>query len=163
MWIVFVISTALAAVPSLAAGVVPSPVSIASHAIEDVGWLAGCWENAGGDRRMDEQWMAPAGGTMFGMSRTVSKGRTVASEFLELRQEGTDVFYIARPSGQAEARFKLIEAAPGRAVFENRAHDFPQAIRYTREADGSLLAQIEGPGDNGTTTIDFPMRRGACR
>lgn len=155
-WRVVVFAAALGAAPVVEASVA------APHVVEDVGWLAGCWTNTAGERRMDEQWMAPAGGTMFGVSRTVAKGRTVASEFLELRQEGTDVFYIARPSGQAEARFRLIEAAPGRAVFENRAHDFPQVIRYTRNADGSLLAQIEGPGDTGTTTIDFPMRRGAC-
>lgn len=151
MWNVVVLSAALA---------VWSPA--VPHAIEDVGWLAGCWTNAAGERRMDEQWMAPAGGTMFGMSRTVSKGRTVASEFLELRQEGDDVFYIARPSGQAETRFRLVEAAPGRAVFENRAHDFPQVIRYIRNADGTLLAQIEGPRGGQTRTIDFPMRPGAC-
>ena len=156
MWKAFVLSTALAAgVPSLA-------VRTAPHVIDDVGWLAGCWAHVAGERRMDEQWMAPAGGTMFGMSRTVSKGRTVASEFLELRQEGSDVFYIARPSGQAETRFRLTEAAPGRAVFENRAHDFPQVIRYTRNADGSLLAQIEGPRGGQTRTIDFLMQRGAC-
>jgi hypothetical protein len=155
MWKVVVLSAALAAVSP--------PAPVAPHVIEDVGWLAGCWTNAAGERRMDEQWMAPAGGTMFGMSRTVSKGRTVASEFLELRQEGTEVFYIARPSGQAEARFRLVEAAPGRAVFENRAHDFPQVIRYTRNADGSLLAQIEGPRGGQTRTIDFPMQPGACR
>ena len=151
MWKVVVLSAVLAA---------SSPAQ--PHVIEDVGWLAGCWTSAAGERRMDEQWMAPAGGTMFGMSRTVSKGRTVASEFLELRQEGDDVFYIARPSGQAETRFRLVEAAPGRAVFENRAHDFPQVIRYIRKADGSLLAQIEGPRGGRTRTIDFPMRPGAC-
>ena len=156
MWKVLALSTALAAVP------LPAAAAGGPHVIEDVAWLAGCWTNSAGERRIDEQWMAPGGGTMFGMSRTVSKGRTVASESLELRQEGTDVFYIARPSGQAETRFRLVESGPGRAVFENRAHDFPQVIRYIRNADGSLLAQIEGPGDNGTTTIDFPMRRGAC-
>ena len=149
MWKVVVLSAALAA-------------SSSPHVIEDVGWLAGCWTNAAGERRIDEQWMAPAGGTMFGMSRTVSKGRTVASEFLELRQEGNDVFYIARPSGQSEARFRLVEAAPGRAVFENRSHDFPQVIRYIRNTDGSLLAQIEGPRGGQTRTIDFPMRPAPC-
>ena len=30
------------------------------------------------------------------------------------------------------------------ALFENTAHDFPQRIIYRRDADGSLLARIEG-------------------
>lgn len=156
MWKLVLFAAALTAAPPPAAPGAP-------HVIGDVGWLAGCWTNAAGERRMDEQWMAPAGGTMFGMSRTVARGRTVASEFLELREEGDDVFYIARPSGQAETRFRLTEAAPGRAVFENRAHDFPQVIRYSLDGD-ALLARIEGPGEGGRTrAIDFPMQRAACR
>jgi hypothetical protein len=156
MWKLVVLAAALFGAPSVAAP------GAAPHVIGDVGWLAGCWTSATARRTIDEQWMAPAGGTMFGMNRTVAGGRTVASEFLELREEGDDVFYIARPSGQAETRFRLTEAAPGRAVFENRAHDFPQVIRYTRNTDGSLLAQIEGPRGGQTRTIDFPMQRGVC-
>lgn len=133
-----------------------------SRSIADAAWLAGCWTNDANGRQYDEQWMKPAGGTMFGMSRTVSKGRTSASEFLQLREEGGDVFYIAKPSNQAEARFRLVDARDGYLRFENPAHDFPKVIIYTRGEGGALVAQIQGPMNGQTRTIDFPMRRGGC-
>lgn len=149
----------LAVITAIAIAAPQAPVR---HTINDVAWIAGCWSSAAGARQVDEQWMAPAGGTMLGVSRTVAKGRTVATEFLQLREEEAGVFYIALPSGQAEARFKLAEAADGKARFENPAHDFPQVITYTRQADGALLAQISGKMNGQDRTIDFPMRRGRC-
>ena len=133
-----------------------------AHTIDDAAWLAGCWTREGNGRQYDEQWMKPAGGTMLGMSRTVSKGRTSAWEFLQLREEDGQVFYVAKPSNQQEARFKLTEARDGFLRFENPDHDFPKVITYTRGADGALLAQIQGPMNGQTRTIDFPMTRGGC-
>lgn len=133
-----------------------------TRTIADAAWLAGCWIQQSETRQYDEQWMQPAGGTMIGMSRTVTRGKTPAWEYLQLREEGSDVFYVATPSNQAQARFKLTDARDGFLRFENPEHDFPQVITYTRRADGSLLAQISGPMNGQTRTIDFPMRRGGC-
>ena len=141
--------------------VVTPQAAPARHTINDVAWIAGCWSSAGG-RQVDEQWMKPAGASMLGMSRTVAKGRTVATEFLQLREEADGVFYVALPSGQAEARFKLVAAADGNARFENPAHDFPQVITYVRQADGSLVAQISGTVNGRARAIDFPMQRAGC-
>ena len=74
--------------------------------IEKLSWLAGCWEQKDAQRHVEEQWMAPRGGTMLGMGRTV--------------------------------------------------------VIYRRQADGSLLARIEGERDGRTSGIDFPMKRAAC-
>lgn len=139
-----------------------APAQQKAHTVDDAAWLAGCWTREGNGRQYDEQWMKPAGGTMFGMSRTVSKGRTSASEFLQLKEEEGGVYYIAKPSNQPEARFRLVEARDGHLRFENPEHDFPKVIMYTRGADGALLAQIQGPMNGQTRTIDFPMIRGGC-
>jgi len=50
-------------------------------------WLAGCWASEGGEPGSGEQWMPPAGGTLLGTSRTVAKGRTVAHEFMQIREQ----------------------------------------------------------------------------
>lgn len=133
-----------------------------TRTIADAAWLAGCWIQQSDTRQYDEQWMAPAGGTMLGMSRTVTRGKTSGWEYLQLREEGADIFYVATPSNQAQTRFKLTDARDGFLRFENPEHDFPQVITYTRRDDGSLLAQISGPMNGQTRTIDFPMRRGGC-
>jgi hypothetical protein len=130
--------------------------------IADFAWLAGCWDGSGGNRESLEQWMKPSGGTMLGMSRTVAGGKTVAYEFLQLREQDGDIFYVAKPSGQAEASFKLIKFANQEAVFENPQHDFPQRIMYRLEKDGSLAAAIEGTSKGKLKKIDFPMRRAKC-
>jgi hypothetical protein len=125
-------------------------------------WLAGCWDGSSGARESLEQWMKPSGGTMLGMSRTVANGKTVAYEFLQLREQNGEIYYVAKPSGQDEASFKLVKYAHQEAVFENPQHDFPQRIIYRLDKDGSLAAAIEGMSKGKLKRIDFPMRRAKC-
>src|SRR5205814_9621850 len=58
---------------------------VADPAIADLSWMAGCWRQEASGRIVDEVWMAPAGDAIFGMSRTVTKDRAVAHEFMEFR------------------------------------------------------------------------------
>lgn len=106
--------------------------------------------------------MKPAGGTMLGMSRTVEDGRTVEWEFLQLREAGNHLVYIAHPSNQARAEFRWISGTATSARFENPDHDFPQVITYTLQPDGSLLGRIEGTVKGAPRAVDFPMQRGGC-
>jgi hypothetical protein len=129
-------------------------------ALTTLSWLAGAWTSDGRGRQITEQWMSPAGGTMLGMSRTVSQGRTVEYEFLLLRVEANgDINYVAKPSGQAEAAFKLMRASAVEAVFENLQHDFPQRITYTLKDGGQLTAAIEGTKNGKTRRIEFNYQR----
>lgn len=130
--------------------------------IEQLSWISGCWEGRGPNRVYNEQWMKPDGGLMMGMSRTVVGGKATEFEFLQIRQQDAGIFYIAKPSGQAEASFKLIRGSDREAVFENPAHNFPQRIIYRLQPDGSLLARIEGKTNGAERGIDFPMKRTAC-
>lgn len=139
----------------------------APASIERLAWLAGDWRMEKAGRVIDEHWMAPAGGVMLGMSRTVAKGKVVESEFIQIRVgPGGDLFYVALPSRQKEAAFKLVAQSDTEVVFENKEHDFPQTIGYRLNADGSLLAWIEGPRADGTTKrVEYAYRRiaGATR
>jgi len=107
--------------------------------------------------------MMPSGGTMLGMSRTVSQGRTLEYEFLLLRRNGAgEVEYVAKPSGQAEATFKLVRATADEAIFENPQHDFPQRIIYTLREGGKLRAAIEGTRAGKRKRVEFnyePVKR----
>ncbi len=136
------------------------PVSAAT--IADLGWMAGCWSGGTGERRVEEHWMAPAGGTLLGMSRTVAGGRTRAWEFMRIEEADGRLVFVANPSGQAEASFPSITVEPGRVVFENAAHDFPQRVLYQRQDEGGLLGRIEGESAGEPLSVDFPMDRAAC-
>ena len=145
----------------LLASVAHAQAPSAKPTLQDFAWLAGHWRIEDGDRLVDEQWMAPAGGLMIGMARNVQAGKVREYEFTLLRQEPNgDILYIASPSKQAETAFKLTSLRDGEAVFENPQHDFPKKIVYARQADGSLLAAIEGPGRDGKPRrVEYPFKR----
>lgn len=148
--------------PAIVAAADPKPAPVkAAVAINQLGWLAGHWRMKKFGRIVDEQWMAPAGGLMLGMSRTVVRGKVAEHEFMQIREgPGGALFFVAHPSGQKEAAFQVVSLSANAAVFENLQHDFPQRISYTLQPDGLLLAAIEGPGANGQTRrVEFPYNR----
>lgn len=129
-----------------------------------LGWLQGCWVPASGSAEAGtvETWTGAAGGTMFGMSRTVKGGRTHEFEFVQIREvEPGKLAYIAQPSGRPPTTFPLLRSADGEYVFENAAHDFPQRVIYKRDGAG-LTARIEGSMKGKLKGIDFPMKRASC-
>ena len=129
--------------------------------IERVAWLAGCWEMQRGATTIQEQWMAPLGGVMLGMSRTVRRDSLAEFETVLLRARGDTLAYEAHPSGQPAAVFIATEVSDSHVVFANPAHDFPQRVIYRRRAD-SLLARVEGTRNGQIRGFDFPYRRAQC-
>lgn len=134
-----------------------------AQSVNDMAWLAGCWRGHGGEAGTVEHWLAPAGGTMLGMSRTVRQGKTVEFEFMQLRQlpDGT-LALMPQPSGRPATVFRLLSSGPREAVFENPTHDFPQRIAYARQEDSRLLASIEGLRNGAPRRIEFAFSRVAC-
>lgn len=131
----------------------------ASSSVQDLSWISGCWASVGAEAGSGETWTAPAGGTLFGVSRTVKGGKTVAHEFMQIRETGPgQISFIALPSGQKEASFPLVRLSGQEAVFENPRHDFPQRVIYRRDGD-LLTGRIEGSEGGETKGIDFPMKR----
>jgi len=127
--------------------------------VDSLVWLSGCWAQPRPDGLVEEQWMAPRGGSMLGMSRTVIGGTTTEYEFLRIAVVDGALAYVARPSGQAEAVFPLKSIADGVVKFENLSHDFPQRIIYRRNGDASVTARIEGTANGEARGRDFPYER----
>jgi hypothetical protein len=133
-----------------------------SATVDELAWLAGCWASVGAEAGSGEQWMEPAGGTLLGVSRTVRNSRTVAHEFLQIRESaGGGIEFVADPSGQSAAIFSLVRLSESEVVFENPDHDFPQRIIYRLEGD-ALDGRIEGKVEGELRTVDFPMKRVDC-
>ena len=130
--------------------------------VTQVGWMAGCWERVAGTRRIEEQWMAPRGGVMIGMSRTVRGDTLIELEQVRIETRGPALVYIASPLRQATAEFTGSVTSDGTAVFENPAHDFPSKISYRRQGADSLIASIAGQRGGKARTIEYPYRRVTC-
>ncbi len=108
-------------------------------------WLAGAWggtRGAQGATSIEERWSPPLGGAMLAVSRTVSRGRMSAFEYLRIVERDGGLVYVAQPGGAAPTEFVLTELSPTRAVFDNPRHDYPKRIVYELSAEGGLRATI---------------------
>ena len=105
--------------------------------------------------------MAPRGGIMLSMGRTVRDGKLVEYESVVLREQDGRLAYEAHPSGQPSAVFTTTTIDASTVIFENAAHDYPQRVGYKRDGD-SLLAWIDGTANGKSRRVEFPYRRVAC-
>jgi hypothetical protein len=126
--------------PAPAASAQASPAA----SIESLSWMAGAWTGKMGRASIEEHWIAPAGKTMMAVSRTVVGDRTVAFEFLRIEQRPDAIVYIAQPGGGPPTEFRLTASTATSATFENPQHDNPKVIRYMKDGEGTLIAEIEG-------------------
>jgi hypothetical protein len=148
---------------SLLLGLSPVLRAAGPSSVDDLKWLTGCWASVGGETGSGEQWTIPAGNTLFGVSRTVHGGKTVAYEFMQIRStENGEIEFIAKPSGQTGASFLMKSLTENEVVFENPAHDFPQRVIYRLKAPGNLEASIEGHVKGEGRTINFSLKRIGC-
>jgi hypothetical protein len=123
---------------------IPLPTP-AKATIDDIKWLAGTWvgtRGTGGAISFEERWSPPKGGAMLATSRTVSREKMSAFEFLRIVEGDGGLVYIAQPGGAAPTEFVLTELSAKRAVFDNPRHDYPKRIVYELSTEGALTATI---------------------
>lgn len=132
--------------------------------LEGAAWLAGCWraESPDGRNADEEQWMAPRGGLMVGMSRSIRGGEARGHELMTIRVEEGRLVYHAVPSGQVPTDFPASHAANGRLEFVNAEHDFPQKIVYTRSGHDRVEAAVFGEADGSEPAFVIPYERVRC-
>ena len=137
-----------------------SPPAAVHPDLDALDFLVGCWRMANNTTVVEEQWMAPAGNAMLGMSRTVKEGRLVDYELLLVIHSELGLVYRAHPAGQAMANFHATESGRRGVVFENPGHDFPKRIAYWQTRTGGLTARVDdGRGDR---FYEIEYLRSAC-
>ncbi len=132
----------------------PAPSDAAS-----LSWMTGSWAGTQGGTEMEEVWTAPKGGSMLGLHRDVSGGRTVSFEFLRIDASKDGLTYWGSPQGRPATPFRMIESTKDRVVFENAEHDFPTRILYWLGGDGALHARIEGTLQGQPASEEWTWRR----
>jgi hypothetical protein len=65
--------------------------------IDQMAWLKGCWVQTRPNGVVEEQWMAPSGGAMLGMGRTVRDGKLREYEFTRIVEIDGSLTYMASP------------------------------------------------------------------
>jgi hypothetical protein len=130
--------------------------------VDRVAWLQGCWRSTRGEATIEEQWMAPRGGAMLGMGRTVRGSKLVEYELVLITEQEGRLAYEAHPSGQPAATFMATAATDTSVVFENPQHDFPQRVGYRRNGADALDAWVEGQADGKSRRVDFSYQRARC-
>jgi hypothetical protein len=137
-----------------------SASSSASEKPAPLDWFAGHWCAQRNGQLIEEQWLAPRGDVLLGLSRTVKGAKTASFEFLRIEWTAGVPSYIAQPQGHPPVVFKWVAGGADWARFENPANDFPKRIEYRKTKDG-LFAEIAGPGKDGKDfAIPFDYR--AC-
>ena len=127
-------------------------------AVGDLAWMSGHWQTEAEGVWTEEIWLSPRADMMLGLSRTGRGEGGGEFEFLRLQagEDGVPVYW-ASPAGGAPVGFRLVESDASSAVFENRAHDFPQRIIYRR--DGATLTATISAAD-GSNTMRWTYRLG---
>lgn len=123
---------------------IPMPTP-AKATIADLAWLAGNWSGTRGTNgaiASEERWSPPKGGAMLATSRTVSRDRMTAFEFLRIVERDGGLVYFAQPGGSEATEFVMSELTGKRAVFDNPRHDYPKRIIYELTDSGGLTATI---------------------
>jgi hypothetical protein len=139
------------------------PQPAVRNPLSDLGFMAGCWRGlTRPGTTIEEFYTTPSSNLIIGTTRYVRDGRTVDFEFTRIDQTDSGAVITPHPKGVRSVSFapKIIER--NRAVWENPTHDFPQRILYTRVADDTLVARIEGRTPSGDRALEWRMVRGAC-
>lgn len=110
-------------------------------------WMAGCWEQKVGENWTEECWTRPRGGIMLGSGRSMRGAQLRDWEAMQIVSVDTDdpaiprlTFYGA-PKGEGRTPFQLVQDGQPGVTFMNAEHDYPQRIRYWREAE-ELVAEV---------------------
>lgn len=131
--------------------------------VDQLDWMSGCWSSEDGKQQVDECWMKPAGQSMLGTSRTIAGGKTVFTEYVQIREANGEIAYVVSLGLSARpVSFRLIRISATEVVFENPTHDFPQRIIYRRDSADALFARIEGKEKGVDKGIDFRYKRAKC-
>ena len=133
------------------------PSSKAAALVSDVAWITGTWASepaAAGGSITEERWTPHVGGAMLGTSRTFRGTNMTGYEFLCIAQRDGSLVYNAMPQSRAPAtEFVLTQFTKDSATFENPAHDYPKAIKYSLRPDGSLETAISGAPNQRVVTV----------
>jgi len=133
--------------------------AITKGPLDRLDWLLGEWEADGGDTVTVEKWNRLSAQTYEGAGQSQPKNSdsVPSRESLRLVEMSGEIFYLAKVEhNELPVAFRLVECSNGRAVFENRGHDFPKRIDYRCVDESTLRVTVS---DGGSRRFEIEFRR----
>lgn len=130
--------------------------------INQLSFMAGCWALTEQGSTTEEYWTQPSGGTMMGLSRTVAGGKTVFTEYIQMReQDGALTMFVQLKMAEKSTAFRLTKLEGQEATFTTGLA-WPRQLVYKLRTDGTLYAKIEGNQNGKEVAQEFPYRKAKC-
>lgn len=130
--------------------------------IKRMEWLIGTWEHRTSKGNIYETWQKTDSDKLTAKSYMVKDKDTIVFETIRIVKEQSSLFYIPVVKDQNSGtpiRFEGNKISETQFIFENKTHDFPQIISYTKMGKDSLKAEISGLRNGKHERRYFPMRR----
>jgi len=133
-----------------------------NNGISRIEWLVGTWEQTTLKGSIYETWKKTNENELTGKSYKLKGMDTIVFETIRLVQDDGRLSYIPAvkdQNGGSPIFFKESTISETLLVFENKDHDFPQVISYTKIGKDSLMAEISGMRNGKEERRYFPMQR----
>ena len=129
--------------------------------LDRLAFMTGCWAFQSGDSETEEYWTKPSGGAMLGLSRTVRGGKTIFTEYTQIReQNGALSMFVQLGLAKSTTEFRLTKLSANEAVFTSDLEN-PHQLIYRRKGD-ELSGRTEGTRNGKAVFEDYPYRRAKC-
>lgn len=132
--------------------------SYACESKHDISWIMGNWQqlelNNGETNVAYEKWHKVSESTYEGVGFTLNeKNKTIFNESLRIVVMQDQLFYIAKVTNNAlPIAFKATKCTENAIQFENKEHDFPQQLIYTRSGN-NLTVEVSDTIAKGFTIV----------
>ena len=135
------------------------PESTAQAHLASLKWLEGTWAGNG----FETHYTSPKGGLILSLSKFLEGDEVRFYEFERIEVRGNDVVLTPQhPGDTGSVSFTLTGYNPAvkKALFVNRAHDFPKEISFELRSRDNLLIVVSGDEGGSPQTINLDLRRG---
>ena len=142
----------------------PIPTEAAKGSVNQINWLAGCWQGTSSrdGATINEMWFAPRGGSAMGVGATYTDDKTSSSEAMRMYDEGDSIKFWVRPAGRAEATMTLDNMGDKFVSFSAKANELTTRLRYERKSESEMLASLRFEQGATRRGADFVFNRVDC-
>jgi hypothetical protein len=148
----------------------PAAPAPAKATIDQVAWISGPWSGKLNDRAIEQHWMAPLGGSMVGMYRSIRDHKATLYELLAIETEGEGLALrikhfapgaglVSQEAKDESANHTLVRVEDRKAVFEAVTPNGPVRVTFTSPDPATLTIVVERQRDGKPVSTDFNYKR----
>lgn len=138
--------------------------------IDQLGWIAGAWTGALGDRTIEQHWSAPLGGSIIAMYRSIQNDRATLYELLAIEQEGEGLVLrikhfapgpglVGQEAKDESMNHSLVSLDGRMAVFEAAAAGGPLRVTFRSPDPGTLNITVARQRNGVPVATEFKYTR----